>query len=201
VAGAINDTTTTLQTASAQAFLSFALKPPASNPPTTPTEGGMYVTTGVKSAAGVVSATSATLDTAAVQARVTIALKPEVAAPANTAPILAQIAQIVGAVGTLVIFPITVTDIDGDGITLSLEAGETAVPSGAALVQDELSGNFQFEWTPTQQQAGEWSFILRATDDNVSPLSSTSVVQITVRSGPVRPPFGNAVTGAVTSIS
>jgi hypothetical protein len=201
VAGAIGNSTTVLVTASAQALLSFALKPPQGAPPaTTPTEGGIYVATGGKATIGATGATTATLDAAAVQARITIALKPEVSAPANTPPVLEAVPQIVGAVGNLVTFPVEVTDLEGDGITLSLEAGNTEVPTGAVLVEDEASGNFAFEWTPTTDQVGDWAFFLRATDDNVSPLSSTTPVLITVRSGPVRPPFGVA-TGAVTSIS
>lgn len=200
VAGAISNTTATLQTASAQATLSFALKPPSVAPPTTPTEGGIFVATGVKAAIGATGATTATLDTAAVQARVVIALKPEVSAPANNAPIFEAVQPIQAAVLNEVTFPITVTDIDGDAITLSLVDGATSVPTGAVLVEDELSGNFNFLWTPTTQQAGEWTFFIRATDDGVPAMSTDMPVSIVVQAGPTRPPFGAGV-GGLTSIT
>ena len=198
-AGAIGNTTSTLNTASAQALISFALMPPQAGGGSV-TEGGVFVSTGVKSSIGATGATTATMDTASVQALISIALKPAVSAPSNTAPILEQVPALAGAVGNIVQFPITVSDLEGDAITLSLEAGQTAVPTGAVLVQDEQSGNYAFEWTPTADQVGEWSFILRATDNNASPLSSTSAVVIVIRSGPVRPPFG-ALGGAVTGIT
>jgi hypothetical protein len=200
VAGAVVNTTSTLGTASAQALIAFALKPPAGAGVTTPTEGGIYVATGVKTAIGIVNATTATMDAASVQAKVTIALKPAVAAPANTAPILDSVGTIVGAVATLVQFPISVFDVEGNNVTLSLEAGTTAVPVGGALVQDENSGNYAFEWTPTADQVGEWNFVVRATDDGVPPMSSIITVIIVIRGGPVQPPFG-AIVGAITSIS
>jgi hypothetical protein len=196
VAGAISNSASTLTTASAQAYLSFALKPPAGAGATTPTEGGIYVATGLKGSIGVVNATVATLDAAAVQARITIALKPEVAVPTNSPPILEGVPAIVGAVGNPVQFPITATDPNpGETVTLSLVAGATAVPVGASLIQDEQSGNFSFTWTPTTDQVGEWSFILRATDSNVAPLSADTVISIVVQGGPTRGPFGSASGG------
>lgn len=179
-AGAFGATSVDLSTASAQGRIMLALKPPGTPPPAGVTEGGIYSTTGVKATAGAVSATTATLDAAAVQARVTIALKPPSAPPANNPPIIAPIPAIQGAVDGLVTFPIDATDLDSDPITLSLVDGASTVPAGAALVEDEGSGNFHFEWTPTDAQAGEWSFFIRAndgTDITDSPVSITVVAQ------------------------
>jgi hypothetical protein len=199
VAGAVGNSTTTLNTASAQAKLAFAFKPATGGGAVT--FGGIYIVTGGKAVAGAFNATTGTLDAAAVQARVTIALKPPLAAPANTPPVLEAIPALTGAVLNVVGFPITVTDAEGDGVTLSLVNGATDVPVGAALVEDESSGNFFFEWTPTPNQAGEWNFILRATDDNVSPLSSDQAVSIVVLAGPDTGPPRGVLSGAITSIN
>jgi hypothetical protein len=158
------NTTTTLNTASAQAKMSFALKPPGTPPPATVTEGGIYVATGAKATAGAVSATTATLTTAAVQARLTFALKPPAAPPVNTAPVVEGIPQIQGAVEAPVVFPVVYFDAEGDTVTFSLVAGTSEVPTGAVVTEDESSGNWSFEWTPSSTQTGEWFFTLRATD-------------------------------------
>lgn len=182
-AGAFGATTATLATASLQGFIMLALKPPAGAPPPPAgvTEGGIYAATGVKATAGSVSATTATLDTAAVQACITIALKPPAAPPANLPPVVAGIPALVGAVGKPVVFPITASDPEGATLTYSLVAGASSVPSGAALVEDEGSGNFNFEWTPTSGQTGEWFFFVRVTDGTNTVDTS---VQITVIAEP-----------------
>lgn len=181
VAGTYGATTATLATSSLQGLISFAIIPPGTPPAPPVTEGGIYVATSVKATAGVVSSTTATLDTAAVQARVTIALKPPAAPPANAAPVIAAIPSIVGAVDLPVVFPITATDADDDPIVLTLVDGTSVVPIGAELVEDEGSGNFTFEWTPTSDQAGEWNFFIRA-DDSTD--TTDAAVKITVIAEP-----------------
>ena len=164
-AGTVSGVSLDLATASAKVMVTFALRPPQGAPPPAPvTEGGIYVATSVKATAGAVSATTATLDTAAVQARITFALKPPAAPPVNQPPVVAAIPALVGSVNGFVGFPVDYSDPEGDTVTLSLVDGDSAVPAGAALVEDEASGNFSFEWTPSSTQAGEWNFYIRATD-------------------------------------
>lgn len=175
VAGAIGATTSTLSTASAQALVSFALKPPASVTPTVD-NGGIYVASGVKATAGVVSATTATMDTAGIQARLTIALKPPTAPPANQPPIVDPIPAIVGAVDALVQFPIVVNDPEDDALTLTLIDGDSPVPSGAEVLEDESSGLYSFQWTPTTIQSGGWDFFVQVSDGTNTVTSPISIV-------------------------
>ena len=176
-AGSSGTTTSTLATASLQANFAIALKPPGAPPVETVTNGGLYVATGTKETAGVVSATAATLDAAAVQARLTFALKTA-SAPANSPPVIAAVPAIQGAVGLLVSFPVVATDPDGDAIVLSLVDGDTTVPTGAALVEDESSGNFVFNWTPTADQAGQWDFFVQASDGTDTSVAVVSIVVV-----------------------
>ena len=163
-AGAVGNSTSTLGTASAQALLSFALKPPGSPPVGDVTNGGIYVATGVKATAGATGATTATLDTAAVQARLTFALLPPDAPPVDLPPVVEAIPAIVGAVDAPAVFPIVASDPEGATLTLTLVAGDTAVPSGAEILEDEQSGLYSFDWTPTSDQAGEWIFAVEVSD-------------------------------------
>jgi hypothetical protein len=179
-AGATGATTVTLATASNQATITFALRPPQGVVVPPVTEGGIYVASGIKALAGATGATTATLDTAAIQARLTFALKPP-AAVVNNPPVINAIPAIQGAVGTFIVAGVVASDPDGDTLVLSLIAGDTAVPTGAELVEDESSGLFNIEWTPTADQVGEWAFQVQATDGTAT---VTTDVSITVVAAP-----------------
>jgi hypothetical protein len=164
VAGAYGATTVTLATASAQARISFALMPPQGAPPAPPvTDGGIYVATGIKTVAGVVSATTATMDAASVQARIVIALKPPAAPPVNLPPFVEAIADRNAVVDVELGFAVDISDPEGDTLTVTLEAGETSVPTGAAIAQDD-DDTWIFTWTPTSTQVGERNIIVRVDD-------------------------------------
>jgi hypothetical protein len=163
-AGTFGVTTVTMNTATKQGRLMLALKPPSGGGVTPVTEGGIYVASGTKATAGAVSTSLASMDAASVQARLTIAFKPPAAPPANLPPVVDAIPAVTGAVDGLVTFPIVAFDAEGDTLTYSLVDGDTTVPTGATLEEDEASGNFHFEWTPTSGQTGEWFFNVRVTD-------------------------------------
>jgi hypothetical protein len=164
VAGVVSATTTILATASAQAKLAFALMPPqGGGGGGAITEGGIFVATGIKTLAGAVSATTATLDAASAQARVVIALKPVTAPPVNLPPVVTAVTDKVAAIDVELSFALEISDPEGDTLTVSLVAGTTDVPSGAA-VNENPDGSYDFSWTPSSAQAGEWNIILRVTD-------------------------------------
>jgi hypothetical protein len=81
-------------------------------------------------------------------------------------------------VDILVQFPIVAADPEGVDLDLSLSAGVTDVPSGAEIIEDDLSGLYSFQWTPTAGQAGEWLFNVDVSDGvNTSTRPISIVVQ------------------------
>lgn len=176
-AGSWGATTTTLATASVQVRMAFALKPPSGGGGGgTPTsEGGLYVVTGVKVTAGAFGATSGTLDASSAQARVMIALKPPAAPPVNLPPVITAIPNVVGSVDREFSFNVIITDPEGDALTVTLQPGDTDVPSGA-VINSNVDGTYDFNWTPTSDQAGEWNIKIRAVD----PTPNTTESQFTL---------------------
>jgi ribosomal protein L7/L12 len=162
-AGTVSSGTTILATASAQVKIMVALIEPQGGGGGTVTEGGIYVATGIKATAGVVSATTATMDTASVQAKIMLALKPIPTPPANLPPVVTPITPKAAAVDVELSFNISISDPEDDTLTVTLEAGTTDVPDGA-VVNENPDGTYDFSWTPTSDQAGEWNIILRVTD-------------------------------------
>lgn len=175
-AGLVETTTTTLNTASAQARLMLALKPPASAPATV-TKGGFWIGTGEKATAGVVSSTTGTMDDAAPQARIFLALKPPASAPANLPPEFPPISSKTAFVDTELTFPVDATDPEDEAITYTLVAGATPAPADATveLLDD---GSYAFTWTPVAADIGTWDFGIHAED--ASGNSTERFFQITV---------------------
>jgi hypothetical protein len=91
---------------------------------------------------------------------------------ANQAPVIAEIANQNGTVGTAVTFDANATDADGDDLTFSLDNE----PEGATI--DPVTG--AFTWTPTATQLGPFTFQVVVTDDGNPAQTDTEEVTITV---------------------
>jgi hypothetical protein len=89
---------------------------------------------------------------------------------ANQAPVLANIPNQTGTVGTPVEFDASASDTEGEELTFSLD-GE---PTGATI--DPETG--EFTWTPNA--AGEVTFTVRVSDDGTPSLSDDQQVTINV---------------------
>ncbi|MGH9850649.1 MAG: Ig-like domain-containing protein, partial [Blastocatellia bacterium] len=96
--------------------------------------------------------------------------------PVNDQPILtAPTGQTVNE-GQLVSFAVSASDTDvGQRLTIAT----TGMPTGATLTQATPT-SWQFRWTPTFAQAGNYSIGLRVTDDGQPPLSDAKEVRIVV---------------------
>lgn len=175
-AGAVGTWTATLATASAQAFVTFALRPATAGGGGggTVTQGGLWVGTGVKAVAGVVNATTLTLQQASVQGRLMIALKPPVSAPVNNTPALETILDKVVQATTTLSFAVTASDPDGDTLTYSLLAGDSDVPTGATLT----STTGEFEWTPAATQLGTWNLTIEVSDGALTASRTFNIVVV-----------------------
>ncbi len=95
--------------------------------------------------------------------------------PANTAPVLAPIADQVAYSGTLLSFKASATDADQppQSLTFSLGAG---APAGAGITPGGL-----FTWTPTAAQAPSTNLItVTVTDNGVPPLSDSKSFTVVV---------------------
>jgi hypothetical protein len=79
----------------------------------------------------------------------------------NSPPVLASIGAKSTDENQLLSFLVTATDADGDSIVLTT----STLPDGAAFT-DNGNDTGLFEWTPTYDQAGEYSVTFYATDDS-----------------------------------
>lgn len=177
VAGALGTWTATLLNASLQAYVTFALRPLGAGGggggPTTVTQGGLWIGTGVRETAGVVDATTLQYQLAVTQGRMMIALKPPVSAPTNHTPTLETILDKTVQATVSLGFVAVGADPDGDTLSYSLLAGDSDVPSGATL--DSATG--EFEWTPDATQLGTWNLMIQVSDGT---LTATRTFNITV---------------------
>jgi uncharacterized protein (TIGR03437 family) len=96
--------------------------------------------------------------------------------PVNDQPILtAPAAQTVNE-GQLLSFAVSASDPDvGQKLTIAT----TGMPTGATLTQASAT-SWQFRWTPTFAQAGNYSIGFRVTDDGQPPLGDTKETRIVV---------------------
>jgi uncharacterized protein (TIGR03437 family) len=96
--------------------------------------------------------------------------------PVNDPPILtAPAAQTVNE-GQLLSFAVSASDPDvGQRLTIAT----TGMPTGATLTQASAT-SWQFRWTPTFAQAGNYSIGFRVTDDGQPPLSDAKETRIVV---------------------
>src|SRR5207249_4426581 len=113
----------------------------------------------------------------------------------NQAPVLAQIGNKTGTVGTPVTFTATATDGDvpANTLTASLDAG---APAGATI----NGSTGAFSWTPTEAQGpGNYSITVRVTDNGTPAMSDFETIQVVVNEvnvAPVLAAIGNK-TGTV----
>ncbi|MBK7141795.1 MAG: tandem-95 repeat protein [bacterium] len=106
---------------------------------------------------------------------------------ANAAPVLAAIGPRAVAEGASLSFGVSSSDIDGTNAALTT----SSLPLGASFT-DNANGTGQFNWSPTQAQAGVYNITFYATDD--SSAVDSEIVQITV--GNVNQPPVLAAIGA-----
>ncbi len=92
----------------------------------------------------------------------------------NDAPVLNAIGNQSGNELSLITFTASATDVDGDTLSYTIDAG---APSGASI--NSTSG--VFTWTPTELQGpGVYNVTVRVTDNGVPGLSDFETIQITV---------------------
>jgi len=173
-AGATGATTATLATASAQALITLALKPPTGTP--SGTFGGFYVATGVKQTAGATGASTGNLQTAQVQAAITIALKPPTPV-VNLPPVLDAVPDFQVVIGSDLDVTLTATDPEAQAMTWALNPGSTLVPSGISI-----DNTGRILWTPIFIHQGVWNLTARVTD--AGGLFDEQTFNITVTGGP-----------------
>ncbi|MFC1672119.1 Ig-like domain-containing protein, partial [Planctomycetota bacterium] len=104
----------------------------------------------------------------------------------NQAPVLDAIGNQTVAEGQALEFTVTATDSDNDALTFAaadLPTGATFDPATQA-----------FDWTPTFDQAGNYTVLFVVTDDGTPPLSDSEQITITVGNvnrPPVLDPIGS----------
>jgi hypothetical protein len=106
---------------------------------------------------------------------------------ANSTPILASIGNKSINEGELLLFSISATDPDGDGVVYTV----SNLPAGATFVEDTGT----FNWVPEHGQAGNYLHVLfTATDNGTPPMSTSESIVITVNNvnrPPVLDPIGD----------
>jgi hypothetical protein len=119
-------------------------------------------------------------------ATVTITVRPVNDQPILTAPTAQRLNE-----GQLLSFAVSASDPDeGQKLTIAT----TGMPEGATLTQATPT-SWQFRWTPTFAQAGNYSVGFRVTDDGQPPLSDAKEVGIAVSDVALfTPPGAKAVT-------
>ena len=113
---------------------------------------------------------------------------------ANTAPVLAAIADWTITEGSTVQFTATATDVDlpAQTLTYSLDVG---APQGASV--DAASG--QFTWTPGEADApGDYAITIRVTDDGPGSLDDARTFTVHVEEGNSAPVLSQIADQAVT---
>lgn len=100
-------------------------------------------------------------------------------APANQPPRIEPLSDRTASVGEPLVVKVVATDVDGNRLTYSFDAG---APPGATI--EAASG--RVTWTPSQTDLNRtYRFVVRVTDDGSPALSMTSDFSVRVEPGPV----------------